>query len=340
MVQISEQRLTELFNNLKGKRIAVIGDLMLDKYIWGKVNRISPEAPVPVVDVESEQSRLGGAANVAHNIKSIGGEPFLVGIIGDDSSGKELLRIIRENNFPTEGVFIDNSRPTTVKTRIIAHSQHVVRIDRELRLDITHSLQNKILDSLRKEIENIDGIIIEDYNKGLIVKNLIKEVIALATKHKKIITVDPKFNNFFEYKSVTVFKPNRTEVEQAIGQRINSDEQAVEAGKQILERLNAENVLLTRGEHGMTLLQRGGKITNVPTKARHVADVSGAGDTVIATLMMALTGGATIKEAVTLANLAGGIVCGYVGIAPVNKDELTRAALEDMNHLPPISKRA
>ncbi len=334
MVHISQKRLISLLNALNGKTIAVVGDLMLDSYIWGKVNRISPEAPVPVVDVETEQVRLGGAANVAHNIKSLGGKPLLVGVVGDDSSGKKLLNIIHQNTFPADGIVVDPARPTTVKTRIIAHSQHVVRIDRESREEISTPIQNGILETLLRNSEAIDGIIIEDYNKGVVVKDLIHEIIKWANQHKKPITVDPKYNNFFEFTDVTVFKPNRKEVEEVLGLRMNDDHDVITAGKKILERLNASSVLLTRGEQGMSLFEKDGSVTHVPTKARNVADVSGAGDTVIATLTMALVGGATIREASTLANIAGGIVCGSVGIVPIDKIELRDAVLRDMDHSP------
>jgi len=317
---------------MKGKRIAVAGDLMLDRYIWGSVSRISPEAPVPVVDMEQEQARLGGAANVAKNIKSLGGEPLLLGVIGDDNSGKQLFDVVRENKFSVEGIVMDNTRPTTVKTRVIAHSQHVVRIDREQKADISYTIQEKLLDVVRKEIDSIDGIIIEDYNKGVVVKNLITQLIAIAARNNKIITVDPKFNNFFEYKNVTAIKPNRKEAEEAMGIRLKTDEDLLAAGKTLMEKLQAKNVLLTRGEHGMSLFESNGNISHMPTKALNVADVSGAGDTVISTLTMALSSGATIKEAATLANFAGGIVCGYVGIVPIDPDELKGTILHDNDH--------
>ncbi|MBI1802982.1 MAG: D-glycero-beta-D-manno-heptose-7-phosphate kinase [Ignavibacteriae bacterium] len=316
---------------MDGRRIAVVGDLMLDRYIWGSVNRISPEAPVPIIDMESEQARLGGAANVARNIKALGGEPFLIGVIGADNSGKQLFEIIRECDFPTDGVVVDGNRPTTVKTRVIAHSQHVVRIDREMRSDISHIIQNKILDVLRQHIESLDGIIIEDYNKGVVVQDLIGQVIELANEHNTHITIDPKFNNFFEYKNVTVFKPNRSEVEEVLGARLRNEHDVLDAGRLLLQRLKAKNVLLTLGEQGMSLFESNGTICHAATKARNVADVSGAGDSVISTLTMALAGGATVREAATLANFAGGIVCGYVGIVPIDKQELTAFVRDDMD---------
>jgi rfaE bifunctional protein kinase chain/domain len=332
LVEITEQQLKKLFSAIEGKRIAVVGDLMLDKYIWGSVKRISPEAPVPVVEVETEQAGLGGAANVAANIQSLGGTPLLVGVIGSDAAGKHLHQIFQEKNFPTEGIIIDQSRPTTTKTRIIAHNQHVVRIDHESRIEISPTIQHNILTFLHDNIDSIDGIILEDYNKGVMVQSLIKEMITLARKQKKIITVDPKFNNFFEYKDVTLFKPNRHETEEALSVRMKNENDIIVAGKKLMQRLGAENILLTRGEHGMTLFERDGSISHMATKARNVADVSGAGDTVIATMTLALAGSASPKEAATLANLAGGVVVGYVGIVPINKNELWSAVMKDMNH--------
>lgn len=332
MVTISEKRLNEIFSGMLGKRIAVVGDLMLDRYIWGNVSRISPEAPVPIVDMEQEQIRLGGAANVAMNIKSLGGEPILTGVIGDDNSGKQLLELLREGSFKTNGIATDSTRPTTVKTRVIANNQHVVRIDREQKSDISVEIQKILLDHIRNNIKSIDGIIIEDYNKGVVVKNLISEVIGIANANQKIIAVDPKFNNFFEYKNVTVIKPNRKEAEEAMGIRLKTDEDILIAGKTLIEKLHVKNVLLTRGEHGMSLFESDGKISHMPTKALTVSDVSGAGDTVISTLTMALAGDSTIKEAATLANFAGGIVCGYAGIVPINLDELKKTILRDNDH--------
>ncbi len=328
-MRFQEKRLSELFENFKKVRIAVIGDLMLDRYLWGTVARISPEAPVPVVEVQSESTRLGGAANVANNIKSLGGTPVLIGVCGDDNSGKQLRNIVAENGFPADGILIDQNRPTTVKTRIIAHAQHVVRIDRETKINISASIQKKLLDFLQSAISTLDAIIIEDYNKGVIVKELISPMIGIANAAKKIVTIDPKFNNFFEYRHTTVFKPNRKEVEDALGMKLNDDSNVEEAGKILFQKLNPEYVLLTRGEKGMSLFQKNGSVVHLPTKAREVADVSGAGDTVISTLTMVLTAGGTIQEAADLANYAGGVVCGEVGIVPIAPDALAEAALND-----------
>jgi rfaE bifunctional protein kinase chain/domain len=319
---------------MKGRRIAIVGDLMLDRYIWGNVSRISPEAPVPVIDIETEQARLGGAANVARNIMSLGGEPLLVGVVGEDTSGRELHDLLHECGFPTDGVIVDRARPTTVKTRVIAHSQHVVRIDRETKAEISYAIQQQIISTIRENITTLHGIIIEDYNKGVIVRPLISELIALAQQHNTIVAVDPKFNNFLAYMNVNVFKPNRNEVEQVLGIRLDNDDVLLDAGRNLLKQLRSKSVLLTLGEHGMVLFEDDGSISRVPTKARNVADVSGAGDTVIASMTMALAAGASMKEAATLANFAGGIVCGYVGIVPVETDELRSTILSDGDHLP------
>lgn len=319
---IPHNRIQQLLSSVKGKRLAVIGDVMVDRYIWGNVSRVSPEAPVPVVEVESESARLGGAANVANNITSLGAKTLLIGVAGNDENGRVLKNILDSQRTASDGIIIDPSRPTTVKTRVIAHNQHVVRIDNEEKKDIDDSIQKKILSVMQNSIESIDGIIIEDYNKGVVVKEMIHAVIALAQKYKKVITVDPKHNNFFEYKNVSVFKPNIKETEEAFGKKLRSDDDVVTAGKSLLERLNVENVLLTRSEKGMSLFEKNGTVTHIPTRAREVADVSGAGDTVIATLTVMLSAGATIKEAAILANLAGGIVVGEVGIVPIKPEQL------------------
>ncbi len=332
MVTFTEQRIKELLKNFTGKRIAVVGDLMVDSYYWGTVSRVSPEAPVPVVDVISESVRLGGAANVANNIQSLGGKPVLIGLIGDDHPGNLFLKILKEQNLSNEGIVKDPSRPTTIKTRVIAHGQHVVRIDNESKADCPEQLEHRIIDAVKYKIHDIDGIILEDYNKGVITKHIIHEIIAVARKYNKIVTADPKFNNFFEYKNVTVFKPNRREAEEAIGSRLLTSNDILHAGRKLMESLQAENVLLTRGEEGLTLFEKNGEVSNMKSLATNVQDVSGAGDTVISTLTMALVGGATIREAATLANCAASVVVGAVGIVPIQPDQLLESALHVTNH--------
>ncbi len=323
------QRLKALFESFNGKRIVVLGDLMLDKYIWGTVSRISPEAPVPVLEVESESARLGGAANVANNIRSLGAVPILFGIVGDDEPGERIIRILDEMSLTKEGIVKVADRPTTVKTRVIAHSQHVVRMDHEVRKDIGGDILAHVMQILNSMKSEIDAIILEDYNKGMVTKELLSEVITFARKNHKVVSVDPKQNNFLEYKHVTVFKPNRKEAENALRLPVGSDEEALVVSKELLRVLDCENILLTRGEKGMTLLSKDGDCAHFPTKARKVADVSGAGDTVISTFTVALVAGATITEAAAIANHAGGIVCGEVGIAPVDKEKLFTEVASD-----------
>ena len=329
MPVFSERKLTDLFASFKKRRIAVVGDLMVDKYVWGSVLRISPEAPVPVVEVEKETERLGGAANVANNIRSLGGEPISMGVRGNDANGLLLHKLIEEQSCPTMGIVVDASRPTTIKTRVIAHGQHVVRIDNEYKKNISPSVQEQLVSVLRDNISSIDGIILEDYNKGVIVTSLIHQIIKLARKYHKVITVDPKFNNFFEYKNVSVFKPNKKEVEEAIGRRLIAEDDIEDAGALLLKKLNAENILLTRGEKGMSLFEQNGTVSHIPTHAREVADVSGAGDTVIATLTMALASGISIRESSILANHAAAIVCGEVGIVPIMPERLKESILSE-----------
>jgi rfaE bifunctional protein kinase chain/domain len=329
MINISAHRLDELKNNFAGKKIAVIGDMMLDCYFWGDVKRISPEAPVPVVEVGDEFYRFGGAANVALNILKLGGIPFPIGVIGHDNDGKIFTSLINENKMHADGIFTDDTRPTTAKTRVIANNQHVVRIDKESKDYINEDMRKKIYAYLELHVKKIDGIILQDYNKGVLTPELIDKIIHLANKNDILITVDPKFNNFFTYKNVTVFKPNRKEAEDVLGMKIRSTADVSSAGKKILERLNAKNVLLTLGEEGIAVFEEHQPEKRMPTKAIKVADVSGAGDTVISTLTIALAANANILEACYLANFAAGIVCGEVGIVPIEIDRLFNEISED-----------
>jgi rfaE bifunctional protein kinase chain/domain len=329
MNNISQKKLKELKKNFTGKKIAVIGDMMLDGYFWGGVKRISPEAPVPVVEIDKEFFRFGGAANVAYNLLNLGAVPIPIGIIGNDNDGTTFNSLIEETGISSEGIFVDPSRPTTAKTRVIADKQHVVRIDKESKENIGKVLRNKLLSFVEKNINEIDAIILQDYNKGVLSKKLIKEIIAVANKNKKIITVDPKFDNFFEYLDVTVFKPNKKETQDVLGMKILSEEDIKKAGFKLLEKLNAKYVILTLSEKGVALFEKNKKPVRIPTKARSVADVSGAGDTVISTLTIALAAGANIFEASYLSNYAGGLVCEEVGIVPIEIDKLFDAVKKD-----------
>ncbi|MFZ2324476.1 MAG: D-glycero-beta-D-manno-heptose-7-phosphate kinase [Ignavibacteriaceae bacterium] len=329
MINISEKRLKELKDNFKDKRIAVVGDMMLDIYYFGDVKRISPEAPVPVLEVGNEIYRFGGAANCALNIAKLNGIPESIGVIGSDNFANIFRSLLRKAKISHQGIIEDDNRPTTAKTRVIADSQHIVRIDKESKETINLSIQKKIINHLKSIIKSIDGIILQDYNKGVLSDLLIKQIIELAKKHKKLVTVDPKFNNFFSYKNVTVFKPNRKEAEDILGIKIKTDKDISYAGNTLLKKVNAKNILLTLGEDGIAVFEKGKPEKRMPTKARKVADVSGAGDTVISTLTMALAAGANIWEASYLANYAGGIVCEEIGIIPIEIDKLFDTILKE-----------
>ncbi len=329
MIDIPVKRLNELKKKFAGLKIAVIGDMMLDCYFWGDVKRISPEAPVPVVEVGNEFYRFGGAANVALNILKLGCVPVPIGVIGRDNYGSIFSSLIEETGISNSGLFVDESRPTTAKTRVIADNQHVVRIDKESKEYLLKEVQAKLYNFIEEKSDDFDGIILQDYNKGVLTPTLIEKVISLANKKKILITVDPKFNNFFNYKNVSVFKPNRKEAEDVLGMKIKTDEDITEAGKKLLDKLNAKNVLLTLGEGGIAVFEKGKPEKRMPTKARKAADVSGAGDTVISTLTAALAAGANILEASYLANYAGGLVCEEVGIVPIEVDKLFDAVLRE-----------
>lgn len=325
MKTVTRRRLAVLLRRLQGKRIGVVGDLMLDRYLWGSVHRISPEAPVPVVDIEEESMRLGGAANVANNVRALGGVPVLMGVIGKDTSGGTLRRCVGRDGFETGGLLVDRTRPTTVKTRVIAHNQQLVRTDRESREPLRAAVETRLIRLVEKLLPGLDGVILEDYNKGLFTSRVIREIVALVRGAGVPVGVDPKFTGFFEYEGVTVFKPNQREAEAAVGRRLETDADVDVAGVEILRRLQCENVLLTRGDRGMALYRRGRPKVTVPTHAREVSDVSGAGDTVIGALVSFLVAGADIEEAASLANHAAGIVCAEVGVVPIQPDQLRRA---------------
>lgn len=328
MHTLSESRVDDLMTRWAGKKIAVIGDLMLDRYFWGSVVRVSPEAPVPVVDVEHETFHLGGASNVANNLKSLGAMPLMLGVIGDDNSGKLLLDIVRGSGLETTGIIADAGRPTTVKTRVIGNNQQIVRLDREVKTAVDNSMAQKLQQVLEEHRDTLAGIILQDYNKGVITPQVIQQTIAFATAYGIPVHVDPKFQNFFEYRGVTLFKPNRKETQDAIGFALHNDDDVIRAGKVLLERLGCSNVLITLGSRGMMLFECNGDISSVATKARHVADVSGAGDTVIATIAAAIAGGAGMREAAALANVAAGVVCAEPGIIAIGPQPLREAVAD------------
>jgi rfaE bifunctional protein kinase chain/domain len=324
------QNLQHLFDHFKDQRIAVIGDLMLDRYMWGAVQRISPEAPVPVVEVVAETTKLGGAANVANNILSLGAEAIPIGVVGDDAHGEELRRLFEAAGLRADGIVTDPSRPTTMKTRIIANDQHVVRADVESKADLSEELAGELLRVFRRMLSTVDGVILQDYNKGVLTPYLIHQIVQICREQGRFVAVDPKFKNFFAYRNVDLFKPNTRETEQALGTKIDSDEDLLAQAGELFGRLDCLSILMTRGERGMALFAAPNqKPTLVPTRAKKIHDVSGAGDTVISTLTVAKLAGATLFEAAILANYAAAIVCGEVGVVPIDRQRLWAEVAQD-----------
>lgn len=318
----SLSRFYKIISRFKDTRILVIGDVMLDKFIWGTVSRISPEAPVPVVWSKSESFMPGGASNVANNIRALGADVYMCGLVGDDEAGRILVAELAKNGINNEGIVIDNTRPTTDKTRIIAHHQQVVRIDKESNGAVDNRILTQILSFAKDKIPYMDAVIIEDYGKGLIVPHLIKELVTLSRVHKKIIMVDPKQEHFGFYKGVTAVTPNRKETEAASGIKIKDADSLREVGRRLLQRLRSEAILITLGEDGMALFQKGNRFTHIPTVAQEVYDVSGAGDTVIAVFCLAKASGSTMVGAAHISNVAAGVVVGKLGIAVCSTKEL------------------
>jgi D-glycero-beta-D-manno-heptose-7-phosphate kinase len=322
---VKNQELISFISKFKNARILVIGDLMVDEYIWGSVSRISPEAPVPVVSVTSESLRLGGAGNVANNIYTLGGKVWIGGIVGNDEMGRKVIQDLHRMGVDTRAVAVEPDWITTVKTRIIAHHQQVVRYDREVVRGIRPEALEKILSVLEDRVREFDAVLISDYGKGVICPELVEQVRSLALGAGKILTVDPKVKNFPLFQKVTVITPNHHEAAQATGRWIQSEEDMVSVGRQLLGQLQAQSILITRGEKGMTLFQENGEITNIPAMAKEVFDVTGAGDTVISVLTLAMSVGASVKEAAVLSNHAAGIVVGEVGTATLKASELEDA---------------
>lgn len=324
---MKNQDLIPFIPKLKDSRILVLGDLMVDEYIWGNVSRISPEAPVPVVNVTSESLRLGGAGNVVNNIHSLGGKVWLCGVVGNDAMGRKLIHDLRRMGVDTRGIIVEPERVTTVKTRIIAQHQQVVRYDREVARPIQPASIRQVLSFIEENVDQLDAILVSDYAKGVVCEPLIKEVRSSARKKGKILAVDPKVKNVPLFQGVTVITPNHYEAGEAAGIWIRSEEDLLKVGRALLDQLRAESILITRGEKGMTLFEKKGEVTHIPTVAQEVFDVTGAGDTVISVLTMALASGASAREAAVLSNFAAGIVVGEIGTATLKAADLEDAVL-------------
>ncbi len=325
MFHLSQQRATEILAQTRRRRVVVFGDVMLDEFVWGEVTRISPEAPVPVVDVRRESVRLGGAANVLANLIALGAEASIVGVIGDDAAGVRLRAELRETGArdADDSLIVDASRPSTVKTRIIAHNQLVVRADRERRTPVAAPMEDQIILALQNALRNAHALIVSDYDKGVVTPRILARILPLAREREIPTLVDPKLRNFDAYRPATLVTPNHHEALHLAGiEDADTDEAVAQAARALQKRLECKAVLITRGERGMMLLEAQGEPIFVGTVAREVYDVTGAGDTVIATLAAALATGGTLVEAATLANHAAGIVVGKLGTATASADEI------------------
>jgi D-glycero-beta-D-manno-heptose-7-phosphate kinase len=317
--------LIQAIRSFRNKRVLVLGDMMLDRFIWGSVSRISPEAPVPVVEIKTESICLGGAANVASNIRSLGGIPVPLGVLGNDFEGNRLREEFRSLGSPISGLIVDKSRPTSIKTRILAHHQQVCRTDREDRSPLSPALQSRVTGKFKAVLPFVEAVIVSDYAKGLISASLLRQTLPLAKSARKIVCIDPKMRRFSFYRPATIITPNITEAEHASGITIAGTQDLVRAGRKILKESGIEHLLVTRGEDGMALFESDSKITHIPTVAQEVFDVTGAGDTVISTLALSLVSGLTLLAAAVLSNIAAGIVVGKLGTASVSPDELIAA---------------
>lgn len=328
MLKIDQGRLKSIFEAMSSKTILVIGDLMLDHYIWGRVERISPEAPVPVVEVHEEKFKLGGAGNVANNLLSLGASVLMTGVKGNDPHGDILMSILEESGIPTGKILTDPLKGTIVKTRVIAHTQQVVRLDREDSSVIPERLREEMVREVQDCIRRVDAIIISDYAKGVVSRELIKEVVDLTRSNGVLVCVDPKERNFPFYTNVDVITPNTKELSFGAGIKIESHQDIVDAARRVESTLACDTVLVTRGEHGMSLFEKDKEVVDIPTTARAVFDVTGAGDTVIACFTLALVSGARPREAAIIANAAAGLVVAEVGAASVPREKLYRACRE------------
>jgi len=324
METIPKKRLKNILSGFEGARIMVLGDLMLDHFVWGRVDRISPEAPVPVVRVSEETQRLGGAANVAHNIRTLGAAPVLVGLVGEDPHGEILLETIRGLDIPTGWIVADPERRTTVKTRVVAHSQQVVRADWEDDAAVSEAVFEKLIDRVGDQMEQVQALIISDYGKGVVTSRMLKRVLELARERAVFVAVDPKESHFDLYRGVSLITPNQREAGQAFGKSITDQAGLEEVGWGMMDRLKLGALLITRGERGMSLFESDGSLTHFDTVARTVYDVTGAGDTVIASFTAARTAGASLREAALISNHAAGIAVGGVGTTAVGFEDLSQ----------------
>ena len=319
---LTKQRASEILRTIQDRTVVVLGDVMLDEFVWGEVTRISPEAPVPVVDVRRESVHLGGAANVLANLLSLGAKGAVIGAVGNDSAGERLRSSLRKLSPQAEDyLVVDETRPSTTKTRIIAHNQLVVRADRELRTPVQGKIETQILSQLKEALAHAHAFVVSDYDKGVVTPRILAGILPFAYERVPVL-IDPKLRNFNFYQPATLITPNHHEALRMTNLEEDSDSGLHQAAKLIRDRLHCDSVLITRGDRGMILLESNSEPVYVETAAREVYDVTGAGDTVIAALASGLAAGASMLEAATLANHAAGIVVGKVGTATAGAEEL------------------
>lgn len=316
------------------KRILVVGDIIVDEFVWGKASRISPEAPVPVINVISNNFRLGGATNVANNIHNLGGRVSVCGVVGNDKAGKWAVKSLKDMGAETGGLIIEEKRPTTLKTRVIAHNQQVLRYDQETKARISSPSIEKIIAHVKDKVNDIDGVIVSDYGKGVVSEQLLSVLLDLINRNKKVILVDPKIDNYPYYKNITLITPNLYEASEMAENEILTKDDLIQVGEELLRGLVSDMVLITQGEEGMTLFEQSGEVTHIPTTAKKVYDVTGAGDTVIASFALGLSAGASPTEAALISNHAAGLVVGKVGTCTILLKELENA-IRDHGFAPP-----
>lgn len=331
-LEIEKEEIFAFFEKIKSKKVLIIGDLMIDRYLWGNADRISPEAPVPIIDVKKSESRLGGAANVAMNILKMGATPILCGTIGTDSEHLTFIEIMEKHGFSTNCVIKTQTKRTTRKVRVIAQYQQVLRVDIEDKEYLSEKVENELFEKIETELPKADIVIFEDYDKGLLSPNLIQKITEKANELGKITVVDPKFKQFFAYNNCTLFKPNLKELRDAlkIPLKKNSISSIQSAVLNLRKKMPHEMTLVTLSENGVLVCNSEGKFTHFDAFHRNIVDVSGAGDTVISVMALAMSAGISVEKSSWLANLAGGLVCEEVGVVPISNKKLLSEALEKL----------
>jgi len=323
----------DLITSAIGKaKILILGDIMLDEYLFGVVNRISPEAPVPVVEITSDRFLLGGAANVAANIRALGDEPLLLGTAGEDEASVRLNQLLKEKRISSRYVVTDRTRRTTIKTRVIANNQQVVRADRETVHELDLETEKRVFNRFLSVADEVRAVIISDYGKGVITRSLLEKVIDVCIEKDIFVAVDPKETHFHNYKRVSVITPNHHEAGFAYGRRIRNEDDLAEVGNGLLKKLQAKSILITRGADGMSLFREGSEATHIPTFAHKVYDVTGAGDTVIATFVSAIAAGADLAEAAIMANAGAGLTIAEVGTATIDARQLRAELVRNLKN--------